>query len=182
MPADFEPTAAVHGASSPAPHRREEEVGGAIHGTLHQHRNALRACARRLLGSDAEAERLADEVLAAAAGALALFRQTTSVGSWLQGVAVGVALERLRAASQDDQDARDEEAEAGVDHLALPADPRLAELAATLPPSVRAVFVLGDLEALPVEDAAALLGIAATTARARLHRARATLLAALAAA
>lgn len=62
-----------------------------------QHRGALRACARRLLGDEAEADEVVAEVLASAPRALALFRPAGSLGSWLQGVTVGAALARLQA-------------------------------------------------------------------------------------
>jgi DNA-directed RNA polymerase specialized sigma24 family protein len=57
-----------------------------------QHRGALRACARRLLDDDAEADAVVAEVLASAPRALALFRPAGSLGCWLQGVTVGTAL------------------------------------------------------------------------------------------
>ena len=62
-----------------------------------QHRGALRACARRLLGDDAEADAVVAEVLAAAPRAFALFRPFGSLGAWLQGVTVGASLARLAA-------------------------------------------------------------------------------------
>jgi DNA-directed RNA polymerase specialized sigma24 family protein len=66
---------------------------------VRQHRGALRACARRLLGDDAQADAVVAEVLAAAPRALALFRPPSgSLGSWLQGVTIGAALARLRQA------------------------------------------------------------------------------------
>lgn len=63
---------------------------------VRQHRGALRACARRLLEDDAEADAVVEEVLAAAPRALALFRPAGSLGCWLQGVTVGAALARRR--------------------------------------------------------------------------------------
>jgi len=63
---------------------------------VRQHRGTLRACARRLLEDDAEADAVVEEVLAAAPRALALFRPAGSLGCWLQGVTVGAALARRR--------------------------------------------------------------------------------------
>ncbi len=63
---------------------------------LRQHRNALRACARRLLRDDVEADAVVDEVLASAAPVMALFRPTGSLGGWLQGLTIGVSLARLQ--------------------------------------------------------------------------------------
>ena len=68
-----------------------------IEARMRQHRNALQACARRLLGDDPEAAAVVDEVLATAAHAIVLFRPAGSLGSWLQGVTVGASLARLRA-------------------------------------------------------------------------------------
>ncbi len=68
---------------------------------LDQHRNALRACAERLLGDTADADAVVDEVLQHAAHAIALFRPPGSLGSWLQGLTIGLALARLREAGRD---------------------------------------------------------------------------------
>lgn len=68
---------------------------------LEQHRNALRACAERLLGDAADADAVVDEVLQHAAHAIALFRPPGSPGSWLQGLTIGLALARLRATGRD---------------------------------------------------------------------------------
>lgn len=65
-----------------------------------QHRNALRACAQRLLGDPSEADAVVDEVLQNAGHAIALFRPPGSLGSWLQGLTIGLALARLRAADR----------------------------------------------------------------------------------
>lgn len=80
---------------------REREVARApsFEERVLQHRGALRACARRLLGDTAEADAVVEEVLASAPRALALFRPAGSLGCWLQGVTVGAALAR-RAARQ----------------------------------------------------------------------------------
>jgi DNA-directed RNA polymerase specialized sigma24 family protein len=69
---------------------------------VRQHRGALRACARRLLEDDAEAEVVVEEVLAAAPRALALFRPAGSLGCWLQGVTIGAVLARRRAGSRSE--------------------------------------------------------------------------------
>jgi DNA-directed RNA polymerase specialized sigma24 family protein len=67
---------------------------------LRQHRNALRACAQRLLHDDAQADAIVDEVLANAAQVMTLFRPAGSLGGWLQGLTIGVSLARLQ---QDDR-------------------------------------------------------------------------------
>ncbi len=64
---------------------------------IEQHRNALRACALRLLGDPSEADEVVDEVLRNAGDAIALFRPAGSLGSWLQGLAIGMSLARLHA-------------------------------------------------------------------------------------
>lgn len=65
-----------------------------------QHRNALRACAQRVLGDASEAEAVVDEALESAAHAIGLFRPPGSLGGWLQGLTIGLALARLRAADR----------------------------------------------------------------------------------
>lgn len=64
---------------------------------VRQHRGALLACARRLLGDEREAAAVVTEVLESAPRTLALFRPAGSLGCWLQGVTVGAALARLDA-------------------------------------------------------------------------------------
>jgi DNA-directed RNA polymerase specialized sigma24 family protein len=78
---------------------RERDVARApsLEERVLQHRGALRACARRLLADDAEADAVVEEVLAYAPRALALFRPAGSLGGWLQGVTVGAALARSSA-------------------------------------------------------------------------------------
>lgn len=71
-------------------------VGGRVV-QLRQHRNALRACAQRLLHDDAQADAIVDEVLASAAQVMTLFRPAGgSLGGWLQGLTIGVSLARLQ--------------------------------------------------------------------------------------
>jgi len=153
---------------------------------LEVHRRALRGCARRLLGSDAEAEAVTDEMLAAAARAIPLFRPSGNLGAWLQGLVVGAALTRLRSGSRGseprwpgpiDEAARRDPGDTGPALLEALSDPvaraRVVELAGLLPMPLRAVFVLAEIEALEIDDAALLLGIDPETVVARLARSRA---------
>jgi DNA-directed RNA polymerase specialized sigma24 family protein len=95
---------------------------------VQQHRNALRACAQRLLGDSAEAEAVVDEALECAGHAIALFRPPGSLGGWLQGVTIGLALARLRATDRIDRSreethtaprSRDRSAVVAVDRVPL---------------------------------------------------------------
>lgn len=71
--------------------------GSSFEQRVRQHRGALLACARRLLGDESEAAAVVADVLASAPRALALFRPAGSLGCWLQGVTIGAALARLDA-------------------------------------------------------------------------------------
>ncbi len=80
------------------PGRWVERLDGGDPPPFEQHRNALRACAERLLGDPDAADAVVGEVLRNAGPAIALFRPPGSLGSWLQGLTIGLALARLRAA------------------------------------------------------------------------------------
>lgn len=139
--------------------------------------------ALRMSGDPALAEDVVHEVF------MALIRQTQGfdpgrgpLGAYLYGVARRMVLRRLEHERPYVELAEGDDAEAG--DLAEPGPDPLAELTRServarvqdavrsLPPVYREVVVLCDLQALPYEDAARILGCSLGTVRSRLHRAR----------
>lgn len=132
----------------------------------------LRMCASRQ-----EAERLTQDVFVRAWHRLASFRGDSAFSSWLHRIAVNVVLEDSRSTKR--RIGRVESVEdpglyerAGAMRGDADARMDLERAIATLPPGARQALVLHDIEGYKHEEIAALLGIAAGTVKAQLHRAR----------
>jgi RNA polymerase sigma-70 factor (ECF subfamily) len=148
--------------------------------------------ARRMLGNDADAEDVTQDVLLQVVRKLDTFRGESAFPTWLHRVTVNAALahRRKRASRQARQTAE------SVDHLLdgdhhypngpmrpwsiSPDQPLLdAETAhlieqavAGLPESYRDVYVLADVEEMPNAEIADALGLSVPAVKSRLHRAR----------
>ena len=138
----------------------------------------------RLSGGPALAEELTQEVFVRAWRKLSSFRGESAFSSWLYPLTVNVALSERRSRRR-----RDARIVATEDPASLERAPRspapeagfdLEKAMAALPPGARAVFVLHDVEGRTHEEIAELLGLAAGTSKAQLHRARRLLREALA--
>lgn len=149
----------------------------------------------QLIGDADEAEDVLQEGLIQACAHISDFEGRSGLGSWLHRIVVNTALMRLRRkqpvlVNLHDQ-AGGEQAAHGtvlIDNAAEPGQALLgAELRTTieralltLPDTLRAAFVLREIEGLSTKDAAAALGIAEPALKVRLHRARLALRSALA--
>jgi len=138
----------------------------------------------RMSSDPALAEELTQEVFVRAWRKLSSFRGESAFSSWLYPLTVNVALSERRSRRR-----RDARIIATEDPASLERAPRspapeagfdLEKAMATLPPGARAVFVLHDVEGRTHEEIAQLLGLAAGTSKAQLHRARRLLREALA--
>ena len=138
----------------------------------------------RLSSDPALAEELTQEVFVRAWRKLSSFRGESAFSSWLYPLTVNVALSERRSRRR-----RDARIVATEDPASLERAPRspapeagfdLEKAMAALPPGARAVFVLHDVEGRTHEEIAQLLGLAAGTSKAQLHRARRLLREALA--
>jgi RNA polymerase sigma-70 factor, ECF subfamily len=138
----------------------------------------------RLSSDPALAEELTQEVFVRAWRKLSSFRGESAFSSWLYPLTVNVALSERRSRRR-----RDARIVATEDPASLERAPRtpapeagfdLEKAMAALPPGARAVFVLHDVEGRTHEEIASLLGLAAGTSKAQLHRARRLLREALA--
>jgi RNA polymerase sigma-70 factor (ECF subfamily) len=146
--------------------------------------------ARRMLGNDADAEDVAQDVLVQVLRKGHSFRGEASFPTWLHKVTVNAALAHRHRRSRRQQHETHEPLqlfEEGGAH-AHPVRPwsvapeapledretaRLIETAITrLPEVYRDVFVLADVEGLPNAQIADMLGLSLSAVKSRLHRAR----------
>jgi RNA polymerase sigma-70 factor (ECF subfamily) len=148
------------------------------------------ALARRMLGNDADAEDVTQDVLVQVVRKLHTFRGESQLGTWLHRVTVNAALaHRSRRANRQKHETSDID-ETALDSAVLnapvkrwhsaPEEPVLtAEQAeviekaiAQLPEPYRDVYVLADIEQLSNADIAERLGLSVAAVKSRLHRAR----------
>jgi RNA polymerase sigma-70 factor (ECF subfamily) len=146
--------------------------------------------ARRMLGNDADAEDVTQDVLLQVVRKLDTFRGDSNLATWLHRVTVNAALaHRRKRARRDEHEIRDP-LNAFLDngHHAQPVRPwsatpavqaekrettQLIEKAiADLPEVYRDVYVLADVEGLPNSDIGDMLGLSVPAVKSRLHRGR----------
>jgi RNA polymerase sigma-70 factor (ECF subfamily) len=147
--------------------------------------------ARRMLGNDADAEDVTQDVLLQVVRKLDTFRGESAFPTWLHRVAVNAALahRRKRAVREDHRiyDPLENFVDNGRHH-ASPIKPwsvrpeqevldrethQLIESAiAKMPTLYRDVYVLADVEGLPNSEIGEMLGLSVPAVKSRLHRAR----------
>ncbi len=146
--------------------------------------------ARRMLGNDADAEDVTQDVLLQVIRKLDTFRGDSQLSTWLHRVTVNAALahRQKRANRQKHETA---EADPEVLELSAPGGPvkrwntspdeavlaaeqaeTIEKAIAELPHPFRDVYVLADVEGLPNADIAEMLKMTVPAVKSRLHRAR----------
>lgn len=147
---------------------------------MRKHNRRLFRIVRGVVGDDAEAEDVCQETWLRAYTRLDTLRDPHSFGRWLGRIGFRRALERRSSGS--DSDVVEE-----VDALQADDDPperqvQRRQIAAMvekaidqLPPSLRTVFLLRDVEQATTAETAEILGLTDQNVRVRLHRARAHL-------
>lgn len=146
--------------------------------------------ARRMLGNDADAEDVTQDVLLQVIRKLDTFRGDAQIGTWLHRVTVNAALahrqKRANRQKRETTEAADEVLElapvggpvkrwnVAPDDSALAAEQTavIEKAIAQLPGGFRDVYVLADVEGLPNAEIADLLGLSVPAVKSRLHRAR----------
>jgi RNA polymerase sigma-70 factor (ECF subfamily) len=146
--------------------------------------------ARRLLGNEADAEDVTQDVFLQLVRHLASFRGEAAFSTWLYRVTVNAALSfrRKRALRQTGPlpEPLEDFGESGdhrgpvrrwtrgpMQEMLDSETHQLIEAAiALLPESYRDVYVLSDVEELPSAEIAGMLGISVSAVKSRLHRAR----------
>jgi RNA polymerase sigma-70 factor, ECF subfamily len=146
--------------------------------------------ARRMLGNDADAEDVTQDVLLQVVRKLNTFRGDANLSTWLHRVTVNAALSHRRRRARRDE----HETHASPDHVLLdghhgyPVRPwsvapeaalesrETAELISRaidrLPEGYRDVYVLADVEGLPNAEIGELLELSVPAVKSRLHRSR----------
>ena len=152
--------------------------------------------ARRLLNNEADAEDVTQDVLLQVVRKLHTFRGESALPTWLHRITVNAALshrEKRANRAKHETATGDEEmleavaaepshgvklprpnVHAGPDELALATEQRalIDRAIARLPQLFRDVFVLADVEGIPSDEIATLLGLSVPAVKSRLHRAR----------
>jgi len=165
---------------------------------LVQHGTMLYRVALRFMGQRQDAEEVLQEALLHVYEKIDTFDQRAALTSWLYRIVVNTALMHLRVQARRAEDLLDTSGPPftadgrharQVGAWALPPEDsllrqealtHLQQAIARLPNRYRAVYVLAEIEGLPHQEIAAILGITVSTAKTRLHRARLLLREALA--
>jgi RNA polymerase sigma-70 factor (ECF subfamily) len=157
---------------------------------FHEYLPRVYHLARRMLGNDADAEDVTQDVLLQVVRKLDTFRGDSAFSTWLHRVTVNAALahRRKRAAHQERHlaDPLDELFEDGrhagpvrhwspqpeQDALDRETEGLVEKAIAELPEIYRDVYVLADIEQLPNAEIGEILGLSVPAVKSRLHRAR----------
>jgi RNA polymerase sigma-70 factor (ECF subfamily) len=146
--------------------------------------------ARRMLGNDADAEDVTQDVLVQVVRKLDTFRGEAAFPTWLHRVTVNAALAHRRRASNRQEKAAADPLEAFIDdgrqfisvkpwgmtpeEAAIDKETHqlIEDAIAELPESFRDVYVLADVEGLSNAEIGDILGLSVPAIKSRLHRAR----------
>lgn len=151
---------------------------GAMHALYNRYAPRVYAVVRRIAGDDGLADDWAQEAWIRAFRALPGFRGEAAFSTWLHRVAVNSALQGKRASRRHEE--REEPLAVlpgaiGADGTQDPTVLRIALERALdrLPPGMRQVLVLHDVEGFTHDEIGDMLGIAAGTSKSQLSKARA---------
>jgi RNA polymerase sigma-70 factor (ECF subfamily) len=150
--------------------------------------SAIYRLALRMMGNEADAEDVLQETFLSAFKSIDRFEGRSSLSTWLYRIASNAALMRLRR-NEPEQVSVDEPVERDdgemmprqfFDFCCLPEDDLLREEAREqmkqaiddLPPTLRSVFVLRDIEGLSTAETAEALDLSESAVKSRLMRAR----------
>jgi RNA polymerase sigma-70 factor, ECF subfamily len=156
-----------------------------------RHERRIYSLARRITGSESDAEDVAQQTFISAVRHLADFREKAAFSTWLTSIAANAAMKVLRKrrglSTVSLDEATSPDADGRVPHPEYIADWRetpdrlvqnretqqlLDQAVAELDPGHRAVFLLRDVEGLSVRDTAKALGLSEGNVKVRLLRAR----------
>ncbi len=166
--------------------RLERAEPGAVGRVYDEHHVAVRAFARRLLGDEALAEDLVHDVFLALPRAARNFRGTSTLRTFLIGIAVNHARHHLRSAARRRAASEKLAVEPRGDAPTPEQSAQGAQLARllvraldTLSVDHRVAFVLCEVEERTSREVAEIVGVPEATVRTRLHHAKKKLRAAL---
>jgi RNA polymerase sigma-70 factor (ECF subfamily) len=171
-----------------APMDESEAIAGTRRGDLaafeelyRMHAARVHALSLRLSGDPQRAEEITQDVFVRLWNRIGTFEGRSTLASWLHRLTVNRVLDRVRAERRRGLWESDD---SGWDKVPDPTSPdpagsdpadlrRTLEVAIQgLPAGARLVFVLHDVEGYRHEEISSLVGIAAGTSKAQLHRAR----------
>jgi RNA polymerase sigma-70 factor (ECF subfamily) len=144
----------------------------ALEAIYREHGDALMRLAYHLTGSRADAEDVLHDVFLGLPEALGRYQERGAFPAWLRRVTARVALTRVRVARRRREVPLEAAADLGLSaHDVHTNRGDLERAIAKLPATLRAVFVLKEVEGLSHAEVAATLGIRVGTSEVRLHRA-----------
>lgn len=160
--------------TAPLVERAADGAAEAIAELYAMHGHAIYRLAYRLTGSAADAEDVLQDVFVGLPEALRSYEGRGSLEGWIRRVAARMALMRLRR-----QGRRREvplhplpESAGGTDPSMIVERMAIERALGELPDTLRAVFVLREVEGYSHAEIAGLLGIRPGTSEVRLHRAK----------
>jgi RNA polymerase sigma-70 factor, ECF subfamily len=164
----------------------------AVNELLSRHERSIYRFGLRMCGDEDSAREVLQETLLAAFRNLPAYRADAALSTWLYQIARSFCIKQRRRGEGEPaaHESTDSKAAREVPSGASGQDDRaharqMAELIQaamrSLPPDVREVLVLRDVEGLSAEEAAAVLEVSVPALKSRLHRARLQLSAQLAA-
>jgi RNA polymerase sigma-70 factor (ECF subfamily) len=153
-----------------------------------QYGSQMYSVALRIMGDPEEAEEVVQDAFISACAKMASFEGRSKLSTWLYRVTTNAALMRLRK-RRDDTVSLDEpqwmdngdllprqlgdwSVDPGRQALSQELRQTLETAVESLPPSLRAAFILRDIQGLSTQEAAEALEISESALKVRLHRAR----------
>ncbi len=149
---------------------------------VRRHRDRIYRIALRMLGSSHDAEDVAQDVVIQLWTAVSGFSGSSSFTTWLYRIVVNRCLNQLRRQHPTRPVLDSDPAPApGAEDTAMARQRAAAAMkaVASLPPGLRVVLVLHQMEGLSYREVAAITNLSEGAVRGRLHRARVQLLAEL---
>lgn len=146
---------------------------------VRRHRGRIYRIALRMLGNSHDAEDVAQDVVIQVWTSLSGFVGASTFTTWLYRVVVNRCLNHIRQHRNTRPIVDGDRAPAaGADDTAVARQRVAATMAAVaeLPPDLRTVFVLQQLEGLSYREVAAITNLSESAVRGRLHRARVQLI------
>jgi RNA polymerase sigma-70 factor (ECF subfamily) len=146
---------------------------------VRRHERRVYSIALRMTGREEDARDAAQDAFVTAYRKLSSFRGDSAFTTWLHRVTVNATYDLLRKRSRGPEPVEDvpEPLASDVDDPAgrVAQELDVREALARVPEEYRAVLVLRDMEDLPIEEVAAILGVPLGTVKSRCHRARVAL-------
>ena len=145
-----------------------------------QNQSFLYAVAYRFLGEAEDAEDVVQESFIRMWKSLQTYRPEVNISTWLYKIAVNLCLDILKSSYRKRQKSNVDASKAwnlssnAVDHEihAHELHALIQEAASELTPKQKAVFVLRDLEGMPVEEVCDILSMSANNVKSNLYHAR----------